>query len=119
MRTPETPSTTAITSPTPRVRRARRLRTAWRLSGPQDEPDAADRVQDAGLAELASQVPDENVGHVGLGVEVVAPDLLVQPLAGDHLAGMAHEDAEQLELPSRELEVAPASQRAVARQVEL
>src|SRR5919109_1350953 len=101
MSTPETPRTTAITSPTPRLRRARRLRTRVRLSRPQDESHAPHRVQDARLAprlELASQVSDEDVGHVGLRVEVIAPHLLVEPLAVHHLAGMAHEEAEELEL---------------------
>src|SRR5918996_1151958 len=122
MSTPDAPSTTAITSPTPRLRRARRLRTGVRLSRPQDETHAPHRVQDTRLAvglELASQVPDEDVGDVGLGVEVVAPHLFVEPLAGDHLAGTAHEDAEELQLPPRELQVAPGAQRAVARLVEL
>src|SRR5918996_4353685 len=122
MSTPDTASTTAITSPTPRLRRARRLRTRVRLSRPQDEPHAAHRVQDARLAarlELAPHVPDEEVGHICLRVEVVAPHLLVEPLTSDHLAGMAHEDLEELQLSPCELQVAPTAQRAVARLVEL
>src|SRR5262245_38927919 len=95
-----------MTSPTPRLRRARRLRTAVRVSWPQDEPHAPHRVQDArrvaGL-ELAPEVPDEDVGHVGLRVEVVAPHLFVQALARDHLAAVAHEEAQELQLAARNI----------------
>src|SRR5919197_5951520 len=122
MSTPDTPSTMAMTRPTPRLSRARRLRTTWRLSWPQDVPHAPHRVQDARLAarlELVPQVADEDVGHVGLGVEVVAPHLFVEPLAGDHLPGMSHEHAEELQLAPGELQIAPVAQRAVARRVEL
>src|SRR5437763_480970 len=38
-------------------------------------------------AELLAQAPDADVDDVGVGVEVVAPDLGEQPLAADHLAG--------------------------------
>ena len=67
-------------------------------SGSQDEPDAAHGVQHARLAvrlELAPQVADEDVGDVRPRVERVAPDLLVQPRAVEHLAGVAQEEREQ------------------------
>ena len=49
-------------------------------------------------AELAAQVADVDVDHVGARVEVVAPDVVEQLLAAEHLAGVQHEDLGQREL---------------------
>ena len=87
-------------------------------SGSQDEPDPAHGVQHARLParlELAPQVADEDVGDVRPRVERVAPDLLVQPRAVEHLAGVAQQQREQVELARGELELAVAAVRACGR----
>src|SRR5262249_56801847 len=48
--------------------------------------------------ELQPQPADVGVDAAGLHVGVVAPDVLEQPLAGDHAPGALHHVAEQLEL---------------------
>src|SRR5215211_3867354 len=79
-----------------------------RARRPHHVPGAALRVKHARLAarfELASQVRDEDVDGVRERHRVVAPDLLQQPLAGDHEALVAHQVLEQLELAVGELDL--------------
>ncbi len=68
--------------------------------------------------ELAAQVADEDVGDVRPGVERVAPDLLVQARAVEHLAGMAEEEMQQIELAPGEAEVAVAAPGRVRARVQ-
>ena len=68
--------------------------------------------------ELAAQVADEDVGDVRPGIERVAPHLLVQARAIEHLAGVAQEEVQQVELAARQAEVAPAAQGVVRARVE-
>jgi cellulose synthase/poly-beta-1,6-N-acetylglucosamine synthase-like glycosyltransferase len=63
-------------------------------------PDCLDHVP----AQLASQVADVDVDHVGLGVEVIAPDVRQQLLARQHLVGVAQECLGQGELPPGQLD---------------
>ena len=45
-----------------------------------------------------------DIDDVGLGVEVVVPDVLQQHRAGDHLAGVPHQVLEDTELPRLEVD---------------
>src|SRR5205823_3625552 len=54
-------------------------------------------------AELLAQAPDADVDDVGVGVEVVAPDLREEPLAADHLARALEQAVQNLELAVGEL----------------
>src|SRR6478735_1773657 len=54
-------------------------------------------------AELPAQVADVHVHDVGAGVEVHAPHVVEQLLAGEHLPGVHHEHLGQRELAGREL----------------
>jgi hypothetical protein len=64
---------------------------------------AADRL-DHVPAELAAQVANVNVDHVGLGIEVVPPHVRQQLLAGQDLVGVAQERLGQRELPAGQLD---------------
>src|SRR5215213_9765039 len=73
-----------------------------RLLYAEDVARAADRMEEPGFAtgfELSAEVRDEDLDRVRDGEGVVAPDLVEQPLAGDHEALVAHQVLEQLELP--------------------
>ena len=71
----------------------------------------------AGL-ELAAQLADEDVDHVGVDGEVVAPDELEQPLAAEHDAGVAGEGLQQVELPPGELDRLAVDRGAAAGRVD-
>ena len=81
-------------------------RTVWRMRG---SPAAL---------ELAAQVADEDVDHVGLDVGRVAPHQREQLVAREHLAGVADEDLEQVELAAGEAELAAAARGDVAARVD-
>src|SRR5438132_8942539 len=86
-----------------------------------DVPDAADRVQHAGLSAglgLAAQVADVDVQRVRARAEVEAPDAREEKLAGQHLLGVAQEELQQAELGRRQLERARAASRLARRRVE-
>src|SRR3712207_9189710 len=64
----------------------REAETDRHLLRPQDVARAADGVDQAGLAvgfELLAQVADVHLDHLRLAVEIVAPDPLEDPLAGE------------------------------------
>ena len=78
-------------------------------------------MQDPRLAralELAPQVADEDVDDVGLDVGRVAPHEREQLVAGEHLARVADEDVEQVELAAGERELAARARRDVAARVD-
>src|ERR1043166_9617395 len=82
-----------------RVRLARGLTEA--------EADPAHRLDALRLAlpgELAPQIPDVDVHHVALGIEVHVPHLLEQRGPPDDLFGMEEEVLQQLEFLRREIE---------------
>src|SRR5204862_7784649 len=54
-------------------------------------------------AALLAQAPDADIDDVGVGVEVVAPDLREEPLAADHLACALEQAVQDLELAVGEL----------------
>ena len=68
--------------------------------------------------ELAAHVADEHVDDVGLDVGRVAPHQPQQLLAREHLARVAREDLQQVELAAGELEVAAAARGDVAARVD-
>src|SRR3954467_9434655 len=79
---------------------------------PQDVADAADGVDEAGLAlglGLAAQVADVDLEGVAGGREVVAPDVLEDAAAREHAARVRHEQLEQRELGAGEADRALAA----------
>src|SRR5512132_324245 len=80
----------------------------WALLA-EDVAGAADGVDHPGLAaslELLAQVADVHLEHVGLGLEVEAPDPLEEVLAAEHLSRLAEEGRQQLILLRRQLDPA-------------
>ena len=69
-------------------------------------------------AELLAQVADVDVDDVGAGVEVEAPDLVEQLLAGQHLAGVGHEDLGERELARRQVDLLAADGGPAGAEVE-
>ena len=112
-------STTAIATAAAETSVMRRRKRHGRAA--QHVADAAHGVQQARLLAdlgLASQVAHVHAERVGARAEVVAPDVLEDRRAGEHLTRMAHEHLEQQELGPRELEHALAAPRLVRAQVE-
>ena len=104
--------------------RARRL-----TSGPPElvrareaEAHAADGVDEARVrrvvAELAAQARHVHVERLRGAEPVRVPDLVDQPLARDHRAGLAHQQLEQLELLAGEVELLAGERHAAAVGVE-
>ena len=61
----------------------------------------------------------EHVQRVRRERRVIAPDPLVDQPAGEHLARVAEEELEQLELDRAQLDLSPAAARVARQQVEL
>ena len=83
--------------------------------------DAAHGLQQARLAvlfELAAEVADVDPERVRGRAEVVAPDALVDLRARQHLARVAQEELEQVELGARQLQAAVAARGLARRRVE-
>ena len=83
--------------------------------------DAAHRVQQARLVAdlgLAAQVADVDAERVRAGAEVIAPDVLEDRRARQHLAGVAQEHLEQQELGAGEREQPLAAPRLVGARVQ-
>ena len=104
----------AVTGAAPCAFRSPELESAL---GKSFTADAAKGVQQprfaAGLG-LLTQVADVDAERVGVGAEVVAPDVLEDHRAREHLARMAQEQLEQLELGPRQQQrslVVPSSTR--------
>src|SRR6185437_13874212 len=76
-------------------------------------PDAGYREDVVGprrLAfDLAPQVADVDVDHPGLDGVFVTPDRVEDLLAAEHLAGVAGEEGQQVELGVRQLDLLPAA----------
>src|SRR5262249_50540743 len=86
---------------------------------PEDVADAAHGLDQPRLTELAAQVADVDLERVGARAEVVAPHVLEDLRAREHLARMLHEQLEQEELGAGELDRALAAGDRVAGRVEL
>src|SRR3954468_10589809 len=105
-----TATTTATATVPAAAARATRLRSDHRRSAIpavlEREADAADGVHEprdvVGL-ELAAQLADEDVAHVGVEGEVLPPHQFQQPLPAQHETGVAGEDLEQVEFAPGEL----------------
>jgi uncharacterized protein YhaN len=69
-------------------------------------------------AELAAEVADVDVDDVGAGVEVKAPDVAEDLLAGEDLARVAEEQLGEGKLASAEVDEAVADVRAPGAKVE-
>ena len=68
--------------------------------------------------QLAPQVADIHIHHVGPRFEVVAPHAAEQLLPGQHLTGVAQERLGQGELPGREVDRPPADVHPAGAQVQ-
>src|SRR5258708_8388513 len=68
-----------------------------------DPPDGLDQLPIL-VPELLSQVADVDLDVVLIAVEVVAPDLVQDPLPGQDLVGVLHQQLEQVEFPRRQLD---------------
>src|SRR4051812_36074599 len=81
--------------------------------------DVAHRLDRAAsvVAELAAQVSDVDVEHLGARVELEAPHRVEELLARQHLVGMPQQMGEQLELARREVDVAAVVGHAAGEQV--
>ena len=96
-------STTAIATAAAETRVMRRRKLT--ISATQYVADAAHGVQQARLVAglgLAAQVAHVDAQRVGGRAEVIAPHVLEDRRAGQHLAGMAQEHLQQQELGARE-----------------
>ena len=71
------------------------------------------------LVDLAAQPAHMDVDHVGLGVEVVAPDMLQQHRARHHLARVAHEVGQQVELTRLQGDLAAGTPHRAGEQIQL
>src|SRR5919197_4649633 len=79
-------------------------------------------LDEAGFAaglELLAQGPNVDVDDIRLAQEVVAPNALEDQVAGEHLAGMAHQELEQLVLAGGQLDPAIAAADLARAGVEL
>src|SRR5260221_11081196 len=88
----------------------------------QDVADAADRVEQLLLepvVDLAAQVIDVHVDHVGAGVKVVIPDMFGKNRPGEDAAGVPHEVFEKRILLPRQLDRGLPALRLVRNRVEL
>src|ERR1700682_6294003 len=79
-----------------------------------DAPDGLDQLVLL-IAELLAKIPDVDLDIVGVAEEVVAPYLVENAVPGKDLVGMHHEQAQQVELSSRELDRAPVSAHLARR----
>ena len=86
---------------------------------PQDVADAAHRLHQSRFAaglERAPQVGDEDLQHIGVAEEVVAPDASHDRGARQHLLRVTEEEGQQIELAGGEVDVAlPAARRCGRR----
>ena len=79
---------------------ARRVRI-YIILAPQCVADAAQCLDQAAAAlrlELLTQMADKHVYDVGIHFSLIAPNLFEDLLAGEHLAGMAHKQEQELVL---------------------
>src|ERR1700682_1225064 len=84
--------------------RARRGATAGScLDAVPDAPDGLDQLVLL-IAKLLAKVPDVDLDIVGVAEEVIAPHLVENAVAGQDLVGMHHQQPQQVELASRELD---------------
>ena len=60
-----------------------------------------------------------DVDHVGLGVEVIAPDVLQKHRARHHLARVAHEVGQQVELARLQGDLATGPPHRAGKQIQL
>ena len=112
----EPTTTTANVVATTSSSRTRRLMAV--RDGVTDAPDRVDEARRAVGLGLAPQVPDVDVERLRRGLEVVAPDALVDRLARDDDPRVEHQQLEQVELGLGELELASGPPRLAALRVE-
>ncbi len=79
-----------------------------------DAPDGVDDARHIGPLELAPQIRDEHVGHIGVHVEVVSPDQLEQPLPGQHHTGVLRQHGQQVEFPLGQVDAIAADEHQPA-----
>ena len=104
--TPTARQASASSTTSPTVSRARSVRRAGRAAAPhrglrlEDVADPAHRVDHRGApgVDLLPQVADVELDDMRLAAEVVGPDPVEDLGLGQHPAGVAHQEPQQLEL---------------------
>src|SRR5690606_9907967 len=79
---------------------------------PQREADAAnglDQFRGAGCVELSAQIADVDIDHVRIDVRMLAPDVIEDGVAREHMASVAGEVFQQGELTCRQLDLLAAT----------
>src|SRR5262249_12897407 len=104
-------STTSVFQARSRKRRVRSkdLRRSKDIAAPSNGLD--ERIL-SGPLQLAAQPVDVNFEHVGRSFPVGLPQMLAHHLAGDDLAGVAHQHFQQAELGRSELDLEVAGRDA-------
>src|SRR5258706_10540947 len=69
--------------------------------------DGADGRRSPGHLQLLAQARDVDVDQIGAGIEIIAPDILEDHAAADHLAGMAGKKLEPPGFPVQQLDPLP------------
>src|SRR5512135_3785709 len=95
----------------------RRLAT-WHAQPVADVAHRLDRAVAVAGCELAAQVADVDLEHLGARLEVEVPHRVEDLLAREHLIGMAGQVREQLEFTCRQLDLAGIALDATGAQVE-
>src|SRR5690348_5726490 len=88
----------------------------------EDVADAADRVDQArlpGRLQLTPQIADVDLHDIRRSLEVEPPDRIQNDLARKHLTRPTHEEAQQLVLGRRELDLACGAVRDACAGVQL
>src|SRR5581483_394442 len=86
----------------------------------EDITDAADGVEHfPALVDFVTETVDEDVHHVGLGVEAVVPDVFEDHGFGDHAAGVAHEVFEEGELARLQFDLFAGAGDFAGEQIQL
>src|SRR5215218_6778890 len=91
------------------------------VGGPEAVALAPDRLEVGAIersVDLAPEIPDVHLDHVGVALEVLAPHPLEQLLLADDLAGVAEQGLEEGELAGRQRDVDVAAAAAAGDDVE-
>ena len=59
------------------------------------------------VAELLPEISDVDLDVIGVAVKVIAPDLVEDAVAGQHLVGMHHQQPKEIELARGQVDLAP------------
>src|SRR5581483_6895801 len=95
------------------------LKRLSRAKGIADSPEGMDHLDRKITIDLAAQAVDQDVDDVGLGIEVIIPDMLQDHRLRDGSAGVSHQIVEQGELFRLKLDLPSAAGDLPREEVEL